>query len=269
MNNLNIYCLDIFDFDYEKIKNLGYTPVGLGERDFRTGWLRDNTGENISYKNSAYGEYSFHYWFWKNKIDEIDNNTWVGFCAYRRFWSQKSNQFKINSKKDFLKNIPVEWDQNSVILGNEIYMDRWTLMKIIKHGMKSFLRNPKYLIKNNRNLKLHFDSFHGYGNLKKAIDLLDDKERDGFRLFMENNNSYNRGNMFISKSKELIKEYYKSIFPWLFRCEKVFGFENESYGEKRIYAFLAERYLSYWFKKYSKVTVWPVIFYNLNQNNFD
>ena len=32
----------------------------------------------------------------------------------------------------------VEWDQNSVILGNEIYMDRWTLMKIIKHGMKSF-----------------------------------------------------------------------------------------------------------------------------------
>ncbi len=269
MENLDIYCLDIFDEDYDKIKNLGYTPVGLGRDNFRAGWLKDNTGENISHKNDSYGEYSFHYWFWKNRIDQIKDNTWIGFCAYRRFWGQKANVFEINSKKDFLKNIPVEWDQNSVILGNEIYMDRWTMMKIIKHGMRSFLINPKYFFKKHRNLKLHFDSFHGFGNLKKAIDLLDSNERDDFRLFMENNNSYNRGNMFISKSKELIKEYYKSIFPWLLKCEKVFGFQNQSYGGKRIYAFLAERYLSYWFKKYSKVTTWPIIFYNLNQKNID
>ena len=157
MNHLNIYCLDIFDKDYEKIKDLGYTPVGLGEGKFRPGWLRDNTGENISHKNASYGEYSFHYWFWKNKIDQIEDNTWIGFCAYRRFWSQRPNTEEIIKKKDFLQNIPDEWDHNSVILGNEIYMDRWTLMKIVKHGFRSFLTNPKFLLKKNRNLKLHFD----------------------------------------------------------------------------------------------------------------
>ena len=66
--------------------------------------------------------------------------------------------------------------------------------------------------------------------------------------------------------------YYESIFPWLERCEKVFKNINNSsndYGTRRIYAFLAERYMSYWFNKYSKVITWPVIFYNLNQNNID
>ena len=31
------------------------------------------------------------------------------------------------------------------------------------------------------------------------------------------------------------------------RCEEIFGFNLEGYGKIRIYGFLAERYLSYWF----------------------
>ena len=34
------------------------------------------------------------------------------------------------------------------------------------------------------------------------------------------------------------------------KCENVFGFNKlEGYETTRIYAYLAERYLSYWFKK--------------------
>ena len=74
--------------------------------------------------------------------------------------------------------------------------------------------------------------------------------------------------MFICKSKSLILRYYQSIFPWLKKCEDLFGLDDKKeYGSARIYGFLAERYLSYWFNKYSKVTVWPIIFYNLNKNN--
>mgnify|MGYP000919679109 FL=1 len=269
MSFLNMYCLDIFDDDYDKIKSLNYTPVGLGSDKFRDRWLRDNTGKNISHKNSFYGEYTFHYWFWKNKIDTIDDNVWIGFCAYRRFWAQKLYVEKFLNKEDFLHTIPTEWKENNVVLGQEIFMDRWTMMKIIKHGLKSFLANPKFFIKKNRNLQMHFDSFHGYGNLNKAIELLDSKEKSDFKDFMNNRNSFNRGNMFICKSKKLLKDYYESIFPWLLRCEKVFGFQNENYGTKRIYAFLAERYLAYWFNKYSNVTIWPVIFHNRNQNKIN
>ena len=36
--------------------------------------------------------------------------------------------------------------------------------------------------------------------------------------------------------------------------------------KKRIYAFLAERYLSYWFNKYANVLTWPIFFYDTNVN---
>jgi len=54
---------------FSDIEELGYIPVGLGKEIFLNSWLRDNQGENISKKNEYYGEYTFHYWFWKNKID--------------------------------------------------------------------------------------------------------------------------------------------------------------------------------------------------------
>ena len=102
--------------------------------------------------------------------------------------------------------------------------------------------------------------WHGNGNLDKAIDLLDADEREDFREYTRNNVSFSRGNMFVCKSKKIINNYYSSIFPWLKRCEKIFGFDMEGYGKIRIYAFLAERYLSYWFHKYTKPLLWPVVF---------
>ena len=55
--------------------------------------------------------------------------------------------------------------------------------------------------------------------------------------------------------------YYDCIFEWLFNCEKIFGFEDlKGYETKRLYAYLAERYLSFWFKKYSSCLEWPYTF---------
>ena len=78
-----MYCLSLHNKNYKIIKDLGYVPVGLGKDSFSSDWLTDKTGDNMSEKNPYYGEYSFHYWFWKNKIDEIKDGTWIGFCAYR------------------------------------------------------------------------------------------------------------------------------------------------------------------------------------------
>jgi len=267
MSNFQIYCLSLNNEDYEKIKLLKYIPVGLGDNKFNSNWLRDNTGDNISKKNSFYGEYTFHYWFWKNKLKEIDDDTWVGFCAYRRFWTSAIDLFNISQKKDFLNTIPTGWDEYNVVLGQNIYMDGWTKMKIIKHGLKSFLLQPKFFLKKNQNLKLHFDTYHGFGNLDKAIEMLDEKDKADFKFFMENQNFYNRGNMFIAKDKNILKNFYSTIFPWLERCENIFGFKKDGYGSTRIYAFLMERFISYWFNKYTKVKIWPIAFYDLNKNN--
>ena len=79
--------------------------------------------------------------------------------------------------------------------------------------------------------------------------------------------SHNPHNMFICKSKNALIKYYSVVFPWLERCEKLFGFENlKGFGKIRIYGFLAERFLSYWFKKNYAVKTMPIIFYEIKKD---
>ena len=49
--------------------------------------------------------------------------------------------------------------------------------------------------------------------------------------------------------------------------KKFFGFNLDGYGQVRIYTFLAERFLPFWFKKYTKSIEWPVIFHDINKQN--
>ena len=72
--------------------------------------------------------------------------------------------------------------------------------------------------------------------------------------------------MFICKSKKIINSYYEVIFDWLKKCEEVFGFNLKGYGNMRIYAFLAARFLPFWFHKYCKVLECPVLFYDLKKD---
>ena len=65
--------------------------------------------------------------------------------------------------------------------------------------------------------------------------------------------------------KEILHQYYESVFPWLKKCENIFGFSNlKGYGLKRIYGFLAERYLSYWFQKNKRVKEYPILFKDIS-----
>ena len=66
-----------------------------------------------------------------------------------------------------------------------------------------------------------------------------------------------------------MQNYFSSVFNWLKNCESEFGFDLEGYSLRRIYAFLAERYLSYWFQKYSRHLAWPIFFYDTNKNKVE
>ena len=59
-----------------------YIPVHVGKaltgEDF--GLIGDNTGDNISLKNSSYCELTGMYWAWKN-LSGVD---FIGLCHYRR-----------------------------------------------------------------------------------------------------------------------------------------------------------------------------------------
>jgi hypothetical protein len=270
MNKLKMHCLCIHDELLEKVKKLNYLPVALGENNYQRDWIRDNIGKNISHKNKYYGEYTFHYWLWQNKMEIFNGIDWIGFCAYRRFWlnEEGASNSKLPFKDRTLSAVPKVWNNYDVILANKIYMDNIKPIKIIKYGKLALLSNPKSVFKKNRNIKFHFDIFHGNGVLDRAINLLNNNDREDFRQYVKNNNSFNQANLFICRSKNLVNEYYKTIFEWLDNCEKIFGFNLKGYGQIRIYGFLAERFLPFWFNKYAKCLEWPIIFNDLTKENF-
>ena len=129
------------------LKKLKYIPVGLGKEKFSEEWMKDDSGENISHKNSNYGEYTFYFWFWKNMLKYIKDGSWVGFTGYRYHWSQnnklKSEEItKLVNKNNFenyiMKKIPKEWNNFDCVLGEKIFINKWKTSKILKYAKKSF-----------------------------------------------------------------------------------------------------------------------------------
>ena len=275
MSSIKMFCLTLEPNHYKFIKELDYIPVGLGEKIFdkKEHWLSDKLGNNISKKNKYYGEYTFHHWLWKNYIDSEDfNDEWIGFCQYRKFWSTEKKNLFPNSIQDLkplvLKEIPELYKSYDVILGEPTFINQLKIMKFLKKGFKIIIKNPTYIFsKNKRTIKFHFDLMHGYNNLNKAIDLLDDDNKKDFNDYVSSKTSFHPHNMFICKSKKILKNYYSVLFPWLERCEKVFGFKNlEGFGKIRIYTFLAERFMPYWFCKNVKVKSMPILFYDIRKD---
>ena len=274
MTNLKMFCLSMDPNHFKIIKEFNYLPVGLGNNPFSKDWFSDKIDENISEKNKYYGEYTFHYWLWKNYLDKLEDG-WIGFCQYRKFWSLESKNLLPNSFKELnsliLKKIPKEYENYDVILGEETSVSKLKTMKFIKKSFKLLSKKPSYIFnlfdENKRNIKFHFDMWHGSKYLEKAIQLLDDPDRNEFNNFINKKSSFNPHNMFICKSKKILKDYYSTVFTWLKRCEGEFGFGDlKGYGETRIYGFLAERFMSYWFQKNSKYKTMPIVFFDISKS---
>ena len=88
----------------------------------------------------------------------------------------------------------------------------------------------------------------------KAIDKLDEKNKEDFKIFVREKNIFNPHIMFIAKPA-IINQWFEHLFNWLDKCEGEFDLEKlGGYDSGRLFAYLSERYLSYWFKKYCKCT---------------
>lgn len=78
--------INIFVITHKKminVKNKIYIPLYVGAIDKKEcyGYLCDNVGENISFKNKNYCELTGMYWIWKNVKTDI-----IGIVHYRRYF---------------------------------------------------------------------------------------------------------------------------------------------------------------------------------------
>ena len=277
---MKIYCIT-----HKPIKNIektGLIPAGVGKNSFPPNYIKENSGNNIADKNFCYSETSFHYWIWKNLLPKLNEDEWIGTCQYRRYFVKKEYAEKIQydnrqqglyalNSVENLKSIlqlepEKEWYNYDVILCKPWSVSNVKKMKLIKRGFRSLLKDPSiFFNKNKQSIKLHFDMNHGHGNLEIAMNLLPEKDKKDFIDYVSTKTWLIGHCIFISKNKKIMDRFYNDLFSWLSNCEKIFGFESNNYDTKRIYSFLTERYMPFWFEKYAKVLTWPWVFFDISK----
>ena len=259
MYNLDLYCVT-----NKKMNFLEKTPlklVGVGQDDFSIDYMRCDTKDNIYYKEKYYSELTFHYWYWKNVLPN-ENKNWVGFCQKRRFWikdKEKIQSINKDNLNDFLlNNIDEKFDNYESFICNPIKISGAKKIKIIKRGWRNLIKDPSIILNPKKEtISFHCDMHHGYKNLEKAIQLLNNNDKTDFFEYVNSRNYFNPHIMCIARPN-VLENWFKSLFNWLEKCEEVFGYENlKGYDTQRLYAYLAERYMSFWFKKYTKYKELP------------
>ncbi len=263
MEKIKLYCVTnkLINFlDFEE-----YNLAWVGKDNPPSNYLKCNYNDNIFHKEKNYSELTFHYWYWKNVLPYERDDQWIGFCQKRRYWIKNKTTDIIdthNLHKYLLREVTDEQNEINSFVCDSIKVSGVKTTKLLKRGWRNILKKPSVLFNENyQTIKVHFDMHHGYGNLEKAIKLLEKEDREDFNTYVNTYNYFNPHIMFISQ-KKIINKWFEALFPWLERCEKEFGINNLSgYDSTRIYAYLSERYLSFWFKKYTnqKEQAWTFI----------
>ena len=261
MKKIEMYCVTNKKISY--LEKIPYNLAAVGNSSFTEEYIRCDRDNNIYHKEKNYSELTFHYWYWKNKL-KITKSEWIGFCQKRRFWIKPDSiNLEINSKNlsdHLLTDITSEINDFESIICKPIKISGAKKIKIIKRAWRNLITDPLILFdKNRENISLHFDMHHGYKNLDKASDLLNDDDKKDFKKYIKDRDYFNPHIMFISKPY-VADKWFNTLFPWLERCENEFGLDKlTGYDFTRLYAYLAERYLSFWFKKYTKYKEHPWI----------
>ena len=193
MKNLKMYCVTnkVLNFLDKTNYDIGWVGLDVPPANYIT----CNHQDNIFFKEQFYSELTFHYWYWKNKLILNDPN-WIGFCQKRRFWIKKESLNKnvdnSNYLYHFLDGAPKEWNNYESIICNPINVNKVKKIKMLKRGFKSLARDPLiFFDEKKQSLKFHFDMHHGYGNLNKAINLIDVEDKNEFLNFVNSSTFYN------------------------------------------------------------------------------
>lgn len=221
-----------------------YIPVFAGASgEAPSGYVGDNTGDNISDKNKNYCELTALYWAWKNL-----NADYMGLVHYRRYLTLKGR-----AQGDGIISSGGRDSRYAAILNKKD-------IEVILKDNDIILPKPRhYVIETN---------YSQYANAHHAVDL--DTVRSVIsdiypeylvaydaRMKMRTSHMFN---MFIMK-KSLLDEYCKWLFNILFELERRLDISKYSNYDARVFGFVAERLLDVWLdKNFFKYKELPYIF---------
>ena len=221
MSKISMYVLTHKKFEVPQ-DNM-YVPIlnGAISHDDDFGYLRDDSGDNISSLNNLYAEMTGEYWVWKNSDVDV-----VGFCHYRRYFTKN-----IFLKKLERQDIEEILNEHDIILPNKVHLGMSNIDDIKKS--RKYLDYGPY-IEEYCKLRDVLEKYYPE-DLSYYDELLNGKECYWF-------------NMFICK-KELADDYFHWVFDILKKMETEIDFEKYPENQRRILGFFSERLINIYVKK--------------------
>ena len=196
-----------------------YIPVMAGSalrESVPEGYLRDDSGENISMRNREYCELTALYWAWKHLDMDV-----IGLCQYRRFFAS------LNSRKHLLNS-----DEAIHLLS---YYD--AVLPVARD----------YMVETNYLQYIHSHHAEDLASTRRIIAERHPEYLSAYDRRMAMTKGH-RFNMFIMK-KPLLDEYCSWLFDILFELEKSLDISDYSDYDRRVFGFVAERLIDVWIDK--------------------
>lgn len=203
-----------------------YVPIHVGHAtsNVELGYLNDDTGDNISTKNSNYCELTALYWAWKN----MKNVDIIGLCHYRRFFNFVNPGLLRKSVTH-----TSSWDKanvSSAELEKELsYKD----IILAKPLFSPYSLNNQYCLQHVR---------EDLDILRTTISEIYPDYISDYDYIMNNTNKLSPYNMFVTRWS-VFDDYCKWLFGILFTVEKKIYISMYPY-QARVFGFMAERLLN-------------------------
>ncbi len=215
---LNIYIVahkpvDLSSYNLDKC----YKVIRVGNyAQKNNNLISDNTGENISEKNSNYCELTACYWIWKNSTSDI-----AGLVHYRRFFTKALID---NSSRHFLRENDIRkiLGKHDAIVARKSITAEGAYAKYLRCGYVKDL-----------------------DNVKEAIKVLYPEYLPYYEKYFEYSAAFRPFNMIITR-KDIFDSYCEWLFEILKYTERKTDLSGYSPQEKRIYGYIAERLLDVW-----------------------
>lgn len=224
-------------FKSESIINI---HAGKAKSDLELGIIGDNTGDNISDRNSSWCELTVIYWMWKNIQAD-----YYGLFHYRRFLNFRSIGGGYDTFNDFSEEASGKFGWSDKII--EEVCSQYDILSSPVWGI-----HPVGLPHNLMTNYEFYDKEHFIKDLDIVIKLIKERSPELYPFALKS--LYAKecffANMLIMK-KEYFHEYCTWLFDILFEAEKIIDISNYDSYQKRIWGFIAER-LSNCFIEYLK-----------------
>ena len=205
-----------------------YIPIQVGKGEIiYDGITRDNTGDNITQKNSSFCELTASYWIDRN----ISNTDYVGICHYRRYFNFFPSPFNLKPSRQ--KNVDSTAFKQTKTGKASAEKTSDKIAGIMKDHDCIMLR--AYDLEKGLSDLYHNEHGHRESDWKETLNIIEElypEYRESIANYLDKGHKFHMGNMMIT-TKQKWNDYHKWLFSILFEVPadpvqgRVFGYISE------------------------------------------